>query len=139
MTAEKRAVAFSWPVRVYWEDTDAYGVVYYANYLKFLERARSEWLRSFGFEQPELIARHRGVFVVRRVEADYLLPARFNDSLDVEAVLVEQNRASMVMVQRVLRGEEVLMSARVTLAWVHEKSFKPARIPPEVIELLSAR
>ena len=139
MTETGRATAFCWPVRVYWEDTDAYGVVYYANYLRFLERARSEWLRSFGLEQPQLIAHHRGVFVVRRVEADYLLPARFNDSLDVEAVLVEQTRASLVMLQRVLRGEEVLMSARVTLVWVHEKSFKPARIPPEVLELLSAR
>jgi acyl-CoA thioester hydrolase len=139
MTDTGRAAAFVWPVRVYWEDTDAYGVVYYANYLKFLERARSEWLRSLGLEQPQLIARHRGVFVVRRVEADYLQPARFNDSLSVEARLVEQNRASMVMDQHVLRGAEVLMNARVTLAWVHEKSFKPARIPAEVLELLSSR
>ncbi|MEW6133704.1 MAG: tol-pal system-associated acyl-CoA thioesterase [Pseudomonadota bacterium] len=134
-----RAGVFCWPVRVYWEDTDAYGVVYYANYLKFLERARSEWLRSHGFEQPELIARHRGVFVVRRVEADYLLPARFNDSIVVEAELAERNRVSLVMDQRVLRGEEVLMNARVTLVWVQEKSFKPARIPAEVLESLSTR
>ncbi len=132
-----RAAAFSWPVRVYWEDTDAYGVVYYANYLKFLERARSEWLRSFGFEQPELIAQHRGVFVVRRVEADYLLPARFNDSLVVDALVVEQSRTSLVMNQRVLRGEELLLAARVTLVWVHEKNFKPARIPAEVLESLN--
>jgi acyl-CoA thioester hydrolase len=137
MTAKGHAKAFRWPVRVYWEDTDAYGVVYYANYLKFLERARSEWLRSFDLEQPSLIAHHRGVFVVRRVEADYLLPARFNDSLDVEAVLVEQNRASLVMDQRVLRGEEILLTARITLVWVGEKSFKPARIPAEVLELLN--
>lgn len=139
MREEGRAATFRWPVRVYWEDTDAYGVVYYANYLKFLERARSEWLRSFGLEQPELIAHHRGVFVVRRVEADYLLPARFNDSLIVEAALVEQNRASLVMDQRVLRDAELLLTARVTLVWVHEKSFKPARIPAEVFESLNAR
>lgn len=139
MTAEKRAAAFSWPVRVYWEDTDAYGVVYYANYLKFLERARSEWLRSCGFEQPELIAQHRGVFVVRRVEADYLMPARFNDSLVVEARLIEQNRASLVMDQRVLRGEELLLSARVILVWVHEKTFKPAKIPADVLDSLNAQ
>jgi acyl-CoA thioester hydrolase len=139
MTAAGRTKTFHWPVRVYWEDTDAYGVVYYANYLKFMERARTEWLRSFGLEQPHLIAHHRGVFVVRRVEADYLLPARFNECLNVEAVVVEQNRASLVMTQRVLRGEEVLMTARVTLAWVGEKSFKPARIPAEVLELLSTR
>lgn len=136
MTAASRA-AFRWSVRVYWEDTDAGGVVYYANYLKFLERCRSEWLRSLGFEQPELIARHGGVFVVRHVEANYLLPARFNDSLSVEAKLIEQNRASLVMAQRVLRGEELLMTARVRLAWVGEKSFKPARIPGELLESLS--
>lgn len=138
MTAEGTA-AFTWPVRVYWEDTDAYGVVYYANYLKFLERARSEWLRSHGFEQPDLIAQHRGVFVVRRVEADYLMPARFNDSLVVEANLIEQNRASLVMDQRVLRGQELLLSARVTLVWVQEKSFKPARIPAEILGSLSTQ
>jgi acyl-CoA thioester hydrolase len=139
MRESGQASTFNWPVRVYWEDTDAYGVVYYANYLKYLERARSEWLRSYGLEQPELIARHRGVFVVRRVEADYLLPARFNDSLNIEAILVEQNKASLVMNQRVLRGKEVLMNAQVTLVWVHEKSFKPARIPAEVLESMSAR
>ena len=137
MKEQGRDAIFRWPVRVYWEDTDAYGVVYYANYLKFLERARSEWLRSFGFEQPELIARHRGVFVVRRVEADYLVPARFNDSLVVEARLFEQTRTSLVMDQRVLRGEELLLGARVTLVWVHEKTFKPARIPADVIESLN--
>lgn len=137
MKGQRRDATFRWPVRVYWEDTDAYGVVYYANYLKFLERARSEWLRSFGFEQPELIAQHRGVFVVRRVEADYLVPARFNDSLVVEARLFEQTRTSLVMDQRVLRGEELLLGARVTLVWVHEKTFKPARIPADVIESLN--
>lgn len=137
MTAAGRASVFHWPVRVYWEDTDAGGVVYYANYLKFLERARSEWLRSLGFEQPELIAQHGGVFVVRRVEADYLLPARFNDSLAIEAALAEQSRVSLVMNQRVLRGQEVLMAARVSLAWVDAESFKPARIPAEILESLS--
>jgi tol-pal system-associated acyl-CoA thioesterase len=139
MTAVGGAAAFRWPVRVYWEDTDAYGVVYYANYLKFLERARSEWLRSCGFEQPELIAHHRGVFVVRRVEADYLMPARFNDSLVVEAVVIDRSRTTLVMDQRVLRGAELLLTARVTLVWVHEKTFKPARIPADVLESLNAQ
>lgn len=136
MTAGGSGVAFTWPVRVYWEDTDAYGVVYYANYLKFLERARSEWLRALGFEQPELIAKHGGAFVVRRVEADYLMPARFNENLLIEAALFEQNRTSLVMSQRVLRGDDVLMNARVTLVWVGDKSFKPARIPAEILESL---
>lgn len=131
------AGTFTWPVRVYWEDTDAGGVVYYANYLKFLERARSEWLRALGFEQPDLLARYGGLFVVKRVEADYLLPARFNDMLNAEAMLVEQNKASLVMAQRILRNEEILMVARVTLVWVKENSFKPARIPAEILESLS--
>ncbi|MBN8772080.1 MAG: YbgC/FadM family acyl-CoA thioesterase, partial [Thiobacillus sp.] len=74
-------MAFVWPVRVYWEDTDAGGVVYYANYLKFMERARSEWLRAFGFEQDVLRDEPGIVFVVRRVEIDYLSPARFNEQL----------------------------------------------------------
>ena len=125
---------FAWPVRVYWEDTDAGGVVYYANYLKFLERARSEWLRALGFEQPEMIAQHGGMFVVRRVEADYHSPARFNDSLIVEATVSEMGKASLAMRQRILRGEACLMTAQVTLAWVGEKSFKPARIPPEILQ-----
>ena len=132
------AGAFTWPVRVYWEDTDAGGVVYYANYLKFLERARSEWLRALGFEQPELLARHGGMFVVKRVEVDYLLPARFNDSLIVEAVLAEQNKASLLMVQRILRDDAILVSARVTLVWVKENTFKPARIPAEILQSLTA-
>ncbi len=137
MTQGSNTAAFSWPVRVYWEDTDAYGVVYYANYLKFLERARSEWLRALGFEQPDLIEKHRGAFVVRRVEADYLLPARFNDSLEVEVFLLEQNRTSLDMSQRILRGSEVLMNVNVKLVWVAEASFKPARIPDEILGSLN--
>jgi acyl-CoA thioester hydrolase len=132
------AGTFTWPVRVYWEDTDAGGVVYYANYLKFLERARSEWLRALGFEQPELLNRHGGMFVVKRVEADYLSPARFNESLNVEAVLIEHNKASLVMAQRILRDNAILMLARVTLVWVKENSFKPARIPAEIFQSLTS-
>lgn len=132
-------MAFDWPVRVYWEDTDAGGVVYYANYLKFLERARSEWLRALGYEQPALIARHGGMFVVRRVEADYMLPAKFNDCLVVETILMEQNKASLIMSQRILRDSIVLMTATVNLVWVKEKSFKPARIPAEILDSLTSR
>ncbi len=125
---------FTWPVRVYWEDTDAGGVVYYANYLKFLERARSEWLRALGFEQPDLIARHGGVFVVRRVEVDYLLPARFNDALSVKTEIETSGNVSLVMRQTVLRGEAVLLTARVKLVWVNEITFKPAKIPDEILK-----
>lgn len=126
--------AFSWPVRVYWEDTDAGGVVYYANYLKFLERARTEWLRALGIEQTELAERDGVLFVVRRVEADYLKPARFNDALRVDCSLLDIGRASLEIGQSVLRGGEVLLTARVRVACVTSGQFRPARIPPHISE-----
>jgi len=121
--------SFNWPVRVYWEDTDAGGVVYYANYLKFLERARTEWLSHLGLEQDQLATDAGVVFVVRRVEADYLKPARFNDRLVVRCELVELSRASLSMNQHVLRGDEVLLKARIKVACVERAGFRPARIP----------
>ncbi|MEW6676609.1 MAG: tol-pal system-associated acyl-CoA thioesterase [Pseudomonadota bacterium] len=129
---------FTWPVRVYWEDTDAGGVVYYANYLKFLERARTEWLSAIGVEQ-DYLAREAGVvFVVRRVEADYLRPARFNDRLTVECRLASLNRASLEMAQRILRGTgedtEILMEAWVKVACVAHPDFRPAKIPAIVTQ-----
>ena len=128
------SAGFSWPVRVYWEDTDAGGVVYYANYLKFLERARTEWLRALGVEQTELAERDGVLFVVRRVEADYLKPARFNDALTVVCRLAELGRASLAMDQGLRRGEDLLLSARVQVACVSAGQFKPARIPAHVLE-----
>lgn len=121
--------SFSWPVRVYWEDTDAGGVVYYANYLKFLERARTEWLSHLGLEQDQLASDAGVVFVVRRVEADYLAPARFNDRLVVRCELAELNRASLLMDQQVVRDGAVLLKARVKVACVDQAGFRPARIP----------
>lgn len=127
---------FTWPVRVYWEDTDAGGVVYYANYLKFLERARTEWLSALGLEQDRLAREEGVVFVVRRVEADYLRPARFNDRLMVESRLTALNRASLEMAQRILRpgpgGDEVLLEAVVRVACVAHPGFRPAKIPATV-------
>jgi acyl-CoA thioester hydrolase len=129
---------FSWPVRVYWEDTDAGGVVYYANYLKFLERARTEWLSRLGLEQDQL-ARDAGVvFVVRRVEADYLLPAQFNDRLSVRCQLAELGRASLSMDQAVMRGETVLLQARVKIVCVQQASFRPVRMPDIVSQAFGA-
>jgi acyl-CoA thioester hydrolase len=125
---------FTWSVRVYWEDTDAGGVVYYANYLKFLERARTEWLSALGLEQDRLAETAGVVFVVRRVEADYLRPARFNDRLVVRCELVEVSRASLTMVQEVRRGEELLLAARVKVACVERETFRPARIPAFVMD-----
>ncbi len=124
---------FTWPIRVYWEDTDAGGVVYYANYLKFLERARTEWLTELGLEQDELALRSGILFVVRRVEADYLRPARFNDRLTVHCTLAEVQRASLTMTQRITRATEELMVARVRVACVTRQVFRPARIPDFVM------
>jgi len=129
-------VAFIWPVRVYWEDTDAGGVVYYANYLKFLERARSEWLRALGFEQDALRDTQNVVFVVRRVEVDFLSPARFNDALEVSVSLARIGGASLVVEQTVNRGVTCLIAARVTLACVDAVQFKPVKIPAFILQAL---
>ena len=132
-----RAASFVCPVRVYWEDTDAGGVVYHANYLRFLERARSEWLRSLGCEQDRLRAEEGVVFVVRRAEIDYLAPARYNNQLDVRCVLKELGRASLVVAQAIECSGEVLVRASVTLACVHAERFKPVRIPIDLSLSLS--
>jgi acyl-CoA thioester hydrolase len=129
-------MAFHWPVRVYWEDTDAGGVVYYANYLKFMERARSEWLRALGFEQDVLRDEHGIVFVVRRVEVDYLSPARFNDALEVSVSLSRIGGASLVVEQTVNRDVTSLIAARVTLACVDAVQFKPVKIPAFILSAL---
>ena len=125
----------SWPVRVYWEDTDAGGVVYYANYLKFMERARSEWLRSLGFDQNQLRNEQGIVFVVRQATIEYLKPARYDDLLMVSAKLKQTGRASLVISQTIER-EDLLTTAEITLACVNAQSFKPVRIPDEMLQAL---
>ena len=120
---------FRFPLTVYYEDTDAAGVVYYANYLKFMERARTEWLGSLGFDVAEFEAAHGVVFVVQRLEIDYRLPARLRDRLETTVELAELGRARMVALQQVRRRTSVLAQARVTLACVERASFRPARIP----------
>lgn len=127
------AQPFSWPVRVYYEDTDRGGVVYHANYLKYLERARTEWLRAAGFEQTALAAVHAVVFVVRSITLDYLKPARFDDALEVTVELRETGASRLVMHQLVKRGGEELVAAQVEIACVNTASFKPVRIPGPVI------
>ena len=130
-------MAFSWPVRVYWEDTDAGGVVYYANYLKFMERARSEWLRAFGFEQDVLRDAAGVVFVVRRVEIDYLSPVRFNEQIEVSVSLHEMGRVSISVKQELMRGSDCLARAEVTLACVDAVRFKPVKIPSPLLQALA--
>jgi len=125
-------VNFSWPIRVYYEDTDGGGVVYHANYLRFCERARTEWLRSLGYEQTDLRTEFDMVFVVRRAVLQYLRPARFNDALTVEARLVKTGRSLLVFEQVVWRGEEKLVEAQVEVVCVHAGQFKPMAIPEQV-------
>ena len=125
---------FSIPVRIYYEDTDVGGVVYYANYLRYLERARTEWLRAAGFELDVIQRDMRAVFVVRRVEADYHLPALLGNMITVTAEPTEVGASKLVIRQRVLRRgdgvDELLLSAVVTLAFIASDLSGPIRMPP---------
>ena len=124
------------PLRVYYEDTDLAGIVYYANYLKFIERARSEWVRDLGVDQVRMKAEHDVVFAVRRVEADYLRPAVFDDELVVETSPASRTAARIVLQQDVKRGDEVLFKALVTLVAL-TSTGRPTRLPADVRQNLS--
>ncbi len=127
--------AFVWPVRVYYEDTDAGGVVYYANYLKFMERARSEWLRQLGFEQDRLLRQEGVVFIVHHVSVDYLKPGRFNDLLDVSVRILRRGRASLELAQEVTRQPgEVLCSGVIRIACVDAVELRPCALPAHVLK-----
>lgn len=119
------------PIRIYYEDTDLAGIVYYANYLKFIERGRSEWIAALGVDQMDLRARQGVVFAVRRVEADYLRPARFGDDLVVTTRLLAATGARILLEQEVLRQGERLFSAQVTLVCLTDGGT-PARLPAEI-------
>jgi len=127
--------SFSWPVRVYYEDTDAGGVVFYANYLKFMERARTEWLRSLGFEQDALREREGVLFAVRRVALDYLQPARFNDLLSVTTAVTRCGGASLDFRQEVLREADGTLCCRgeVNVACLDAVTMRPNRIPDNLL------
>ncbi|MCC7326657.1 MAG: tol-pal system-associated acyl-CoA thioesterase [Burkholderiales bacterium] len=120
---------FRHPVRVYYEDTDAAGVVYYANYLKYMERARTEWLEAIGFPLAAFEHNHGVVFVVRRCEIDFLQPARLNDVLTVTVEIEHRGASRLVARQEVRREDEVMTTARVTLACVDAARWRPVRIP----------
>ena len=115
-------------IRVYYEDTDLAGIVYYANYLKFIERARSEWVRGLGVDQARQKAMGGGVFAVRRVVADYRAPARFDDLLDVRTRHVSHSGARMVLHQAVLRDDKLLFEAEVTLVCISDAG-RPLPLP----------
>ena len=120
---------FRFPVRVYYEDTDAAGVVYYANYLKYMERARTEWLEAIGFPLAAFERNHGIVFVVRRCEIDFLQPARLNDMLTVTVEIEQRGASRLVARQEVRREDDVMTTARVTLACIDAARWRPVRIP----------
>ncbi|MGD7035758.1 tol-pal system-associated acyl-CoA thioesterase [Methylotuvimicrobium buryatense] len=127
---------FNWPVRIYYEDTDAGGVVFYANYLKFFERARTEMLRSMGFEQDRLIDEQGIIFVVRSVQIDYLMPARFNEQINVSAIVTLAKKASLIFEQTITRGSDVLCTGTVRIACLDSKNMRPKAIPDILLEPL---
>jgi acyl-CoA thioester hydrolase len=130
---------FSWPIRVYWEDTDAGGIVFYANYLKFFERARTEWLRSLGIGQQQLKASTGGMFVVAQTSVRYLRPARLDDELMVTASLQQSGRASMTIEQQVLLKDTLLCEGSIRIGWVDASRMQAARIPLTIIESLRVK
>ena len=132
------STTFAFPVRVYYEDTDAAGVVYYANYLKFMERARTEWLDAHGLPLAELERVHGVVFVVTRAEIDFRGAARLGDRLEATVAFEPVGRAQMVAHQSVRRGREVLVEGRVRLACLARDGWAPARVPPELARLMEA-
>ena len=136
--------AFRWPVRVYWEDTDAGGIVFYANYLKFFERARTEWLRSLGIEQQRLRETTGGMFVVGATGLQYHRPARLDDLLTVTATARETGRASLTIAQAAWRlppgdagAAELLCEGSIRIGWVDAATLRPARMPPAVLQALA--
>ena len=124
---------FHWPVRVYYEDTDSGGVVYHSQYLNFMERARTEWLRTLGFEQDLLRREHHLLFAVHSMQITYRKPARFNDALLIKSQLNKASGASMQFVQNIYRGEELLCEASVRIACLDAESFRPKSIPQFIL------
>jgi acyl-CoA thioester hydrolase len=131
---------FKFPIRIYWEDTDAGGIVFYANYLKFFERCRTEWLRSLGVEQQSLKDKSGGMFVVSETHVKYFSPARLDDLLEVTAQTSEAGRASLVLLQQAwssVSGERKLLAeGTIRIGWVDSQTMKPGRIPTQILEAL---
>jgi acyl-CoA thioester hydrolase len=132
--SEPERTVFRWPLRVYWEDTDAGGVVFYANYLKFFERARTEWLRSFGHSQEALRQNTGAIFIVTDTSVRYLLPARLDDCIDVTVDLNRSTPVRLVFAQQAWRGGELLAEGTIAVACVNAGTFKPRAIPNELLK-----
>jgi acyl-CoA thioester hydrolase len=129
---------FSWPTRIYWEDTDAGGVVYHARYVAFMERARTEWMRALGYGQERMRQDHGLVFAVRSMQLDFLKPARLDDALSVSAVLLRCRRASLLFAQSVRREGEVLLTAEVRIAALDASDFRPRGMDDALYDVLKA-
>ena len=128
------AEPFRFSIRVYWEDTDAGGVVFYANYLKFFERARTEWLRALGFGQEEM-RRHSGaMFIVTNTAVRYLQPARLDDLLEVTVEVSAARQASLTLSQQALRDGTLIAAGEIKIGCVDAQSFKPRRIPADILQ-----
>jgi acyl-CoA thioester hydrolase len=131
-------MSFAFPIRVYWEDTDAGGIVFYANYLKYFERARTEWLRSLGIGQEQLRRSAGGLFVVGETNVRYLQPARLDDELLVTARIESAGRASIALAQEAFRAHDrvLLCEGAIRIGWVEAATLKPARMPANLLEAL---
>ncbi len=132
------APIFRHALRVYWEDTDAGGVVFYANYLKFFERARTEWLRSLGVGQQALREATGAIFVVAETSVKYRRPARLDDEIEVTVDVRETGRASMLVAQAAWRGSELLAEGEIRIGCVDAGTFRPIRIPTPILDTLAA-
>jgi acyl-CoA thioester hydrolase len=133
---ESNSSTYTWPIRVYYEDTDAGGVVYHSNYLNFMERARTEWLRALGFEQTDIKEKLGVIIVVHSLSISFKSPAYFNDLLDIHCDVVKIGRGSIELAQTITRNGVLLISAHVKAAFVNSASFKPVGIPADIKEAM---
>lgn len=129
---------FTWPVRIYYEDTDAGGIVYYANYLKFFERARTEWLRTTGVGQQRMLEDHGAGFVVRSAQIDYHAAARLDDEITLTLEIAKLGRASVVFSQQAFRGEQLLASAQVKVGCIDLNTLRPRALPDDAAAKMRA-
>ena len=138
MVSEAVKSEFSLQVRVYYEDTDAGGVVYHSNYLNFMERARTEWLRHIGFEQHTLIEQDEILFAVRKIKIDYHKPALFNELLNIKTRIADQRKASLVFEQIIFnQSEETICKAEIKIACLNSSTMKPEPIPETILSELN--
>ena len=129
---------FDFPQRVYFEDTDAGGVVYHAQYVKFLERARTEWLRYLGFTNSELVRKYKMLFIVSEIAVEFVKPAKLDDAINISVGIETMGRVRVTFHQEIRRGEDILVKAKVSVATVSAESFKPIEIPADVKKKMEA-